>query len=209
MMGRIKVVAGSAFALLLLGPFGVALADDPCPLTDLNCIVGAADQTVNDATGTADDTTKTVVHEVRTTVDHIRSTVRDLLDPGGDEPGGGDDHGGDGHGGRGNGGARDDGSGTGGLRHPTRGSVAPPAGNAVPAPATVPTVVTMSDRLADDASAGVGIPGFLREAAIGIALPLILVMLLLLVFTAIQDRLDRRDPKLALAPLATDVLRFE
>jgi hypothetical protein len=207
-MDRIKLVAGSAFALLLLGPFGVALADEACPLTDPNCIVGAADQTVNDAAGIVDDTTQTAVHEVRTTVDHVRSTVRDLLDPGGDQPGGGDDGGGNGHGG-GNGGARHDGSGTGGLRHPTRGSVTPPAGNGVPAPATSPTVVTTSDRLVDDTFAGTGIPGLLREAAIGIALPLILVMLLLLVFTAIQDRLDRRDPKLALAPLATDVLRFE
>jgi hypothetical protein len=79
-----------------------------------------------------------------------------------------------------------------------------------PTPGTAPTLVTtMGDRFADRASAGEGIPGALREAAIGIALPLVVVLLLLFAFTAIQDRLDRRDPKLALAPLATDVLRFE
>jgi hypothetical protein len=208
-MDRIKLVAGSAFVLFLLGPFGVALADDSCPLTDPTCIVGAVDQTVNDAGGTVDDTAQAAVHEVRTTVDHVRSTVRGLLDPGGDPPGGGDDGGGD-HGGGRNAGARHDGSATGGLRHPTPGFVTPSGpGGTVLAPATVPTVIATDDRLAEDASAGVGVPGLLREAAIEIALPLVLVMLLLLVFTAIQDGLDRRDPKLALAPLATDVLRFE
>jgi hypothetical protein len=208
-MDRIKVVAGSALVLVLLGPFRVALADDPCPVTDPNCIVGTADQAVNGTEGTTDDTTQAVIHEVQTTVDDVQSTVRDLLGSG-DQPGGGDGDGGNGKGGRDSGGLRHDGSGKGGLRHPTRGSVTSSAGTGVPSPATAPTLVaTTSDRLADDASAGTGISGVLREAAIGIALPLVVVLLLLLVFTAIQDRLDRRDPKLALAPLATDVLRFE
>jgi hypothetical protein len=207
-MDRIKLVAGSALVLVLLGPFRVALADGPCPMTDPNCIVGAADQTVNASGGTADDTTQAAIHEVQTTVDDVQSTVRDLLGSG-DQPGGGDG-GGNGQGGRDSGGLRHDGSGNGGLRHPTRGSVTSSPGTGASTPVTAPTLVTTtSDRFADGASAGAGIPGVLREAAIGIALPLVVVLLLLLVFTAIQDRLDRRDPKLALAPLATDVLRFE
>jgi hypothetical protein len=214
LMDRTKLVTGSALVLsfVLLAPSGVALADGPCALMDLGCIVGTADLTVDDAVDTGGSTTQAAVHQVETTVDDVQGRVRDLLGSGGDEPGGGGGNGGNvgnGHGG-GDGGPRHDGSGNGALRHPTRASSMPSTDVGVPTPGTAPTLVTtMGYRFADRASAGEGIPGALREAATGIALPLVVVLLLLFAFTAIQDRLDRRDPKLALAPLATDVLRFE
>jgi hypothetical protein len=211
LMDRTKLVTGSALVLsfVLLAPSGVALADGPCALMDLGCIVGTADLTVDDAVDTGGSTTQAAVHQVKTTVDDVRGRVRDLLGSGGDEPGGGGGNGGNGGGGD-DGGPRHHGSGNGTLRHPTRVPSTPSADVGAPTPGTAPTLVTtMGDRFADRASAGEGIPGALREAAIGIALPLVVVLLLLFAFTAIQDRLDRRDPKLALAPLATDVLRFE
>jgi hypothetical protein len=211
LMDRTKLVTGSALVLsfVLLAPSGVALADGPCALMDLGCIVGTADLTVDDAVDTGGNTTQAAVHQVETTVDDVRGRVRDLFGSGGDEPGGGGGNGGNSDGGD-DGGPRHHGSGNGTLRHPTRVPSTPSADVGAPTPGTTPTLVTtMGDRSADEASAGEGIPGALREAAIGIALPLVVVLLLLFAFTAIQDRLDRRDPKLALAPLATDVLRFE
>jgi hypothetical protein len=41
-----------------------------------------------------------------------------------------------------------------------------------------------------------------------LAFPLALALIVLL-FVAVQNRIDRKDPKLALAPVAPDLLRFE
>jgi hypothetical protein len=46
------------------------------------------------------------------------------------------------------------------------------------------------------------------EAAQALAFPLALAVIVLL-FAAVQNRIDRKDPKLALAPIAPDLLRFE
>ena len=46
------------------------------------------------------------------------------------------------------------------------------------------------------------------EAAKALAFPLALAVIVLL-FVAVQNRIDRKDPKLALAPVAPDLLRFE
>jgi hypothetical protein len=46
------------------------------------------------------------------------------------------------------------------------------------------------------------------QAAKALAFPLALALIVLL-FVAVQNRIDRKDPKLALAPVAPDVLRFE
>ena len=45
-------------------------------------------------------------------------------------------------------------------------------------------------------------------AAKALAFPVALAVIVLL-FVAVQNRIDRRDPKLALAPIAPDLLRFE
>jgi hypothetical protein len=52
-----------------------------------------------------------------------------------------------------------------------------------------------------------GLAGPVAEAASRIAFPLALAVLVLL-FVAFQNRVDRRDPKLALAATSPDVLRF-
>jgi len=52
-----------------------------------------------------------------------------------------------------------------------------------------------------------GLAGPIAEVASRIAFPLALAVLVLL-FVAFQNRLDRRDPKLALAATSPDVLRF-
>jgi len=46
------------------------------------------------------------------------------------------------------------------------------------------------------------------QAAEALAFPLALAVIVLL-FVAVQNRIDRKDPKLALAPIAPDLLRFE
>jgi len=46
------------------------------------------------------------------------------------------------------------------------------------------------------------------QAAKALAFPLVLAVIVLL-FVAVQNRIDRKDPKLALAPIAPDLLRFE
>lgn len=51
--------------------------------------------------------------------------------------------------------------------------------------------------------------GSLAIQAVGaLAFPLALAVIVLL-FVAVQNRIDRKDPKLALAPIAPDLLRFE
>jgi hypothetical protein len=46
------------------------------------------------------------------------------------------------------------------------------------------------------------------QAAKALAFPVALALIVLL-FVAVQNRIDRKDPKLALSPIAPDVLRFE
>ena len=46
------------------------------------------------------------------------------------------------------------------------------------------------------------------QAAKALAFPVALTLIVLL-FVAVQNRIDRKDPKLALAPIAPDLLRFE
>jgi hypothetical protein len=205
---RVLLIAGSGLLLLVLGPVGFASAD-PCPLLDPLCVIEEVEETVGQTVETAND-------HANTTVDKVRKAAKDLTDPGNDDPGGGGGGGGnDGAGGgNGNGGGnghgpqpRDAGS------RPTQSPVlgVPAAGSSsssviAPVSETKPT-----ERPKDEVGLAIarGLPEALRQAAAGLALPLLLVVGIVLGFTTIQNRLDRRDPKLALAPLAVDVLRFE
>jgi len=51
-------------------------------------------------------------------------------------------------------------------------------------------------------------PG-VRDVAVGIALPIVILLAIALAFIALQDQIDRRDPKLALASVQPDVVRFQ
>jgi hypothetical protein len=194
------LVAGAASATMLLGPAGVATAAD-CPITDPSCLQNQLDdvqQTVDDTVGGAQD-------DVATVVDTVVSTAGGLPDPVGQPPGGegpGAHHGG-------------------GVGHHPAGSA---AGHVQPSgSATGPTVLTreggtltqIGTAINGEADAGPADPTDRRpgttglpEAAAGIALSLLLVLGGVFLFMTIQARLDRRDPKLALAPVNADVVTF-
>ena len=201
------VVAGAASATMLLGPAGVATAQN-CPITDPSCAQDLAgdvqqtdvqqpvDQTVSDTVHTAQDGVATAVDTAGSTLDGLTG----VLDPppGGDGPGGHDGGGpSDGPAGPANGHGRHSGS---------------VAGPSVQTREGGTLIGTAIDGYADPSESDPtgersGTTGF-REAAAGIALSLLLVLGAVLLFTTIQARLDRRDPKLALAPVTADVVTF-
>jgi hypothetical protein len=185
-----------------------ALAD--CVLTDPSCV----QSTVSGASGTAGDTVQKAqdiagggADQASGTVNHVVDTVEQTLGGTGPGPDPGPGGGGPGGGGSGNGstgssaphggsGARGA-AGRGGLSTGTLPTAGPVAGP------NLPTVGAISNR---------SLFGRVGDQAIrlarGLAFPAILAIIVVL-FMAVQDRIDRRDPKLALAPLAPDVLRFE
>ena len=197
------VVAGAALATMLLGTAGVATAAD-CPITDLSCLQNQLDDvqgTVDDTVGGAQDDAATAVDTVVSTVGGLTDPVGGLPDPVGQPPGDGP---GAHHGG--------------GVGHQSANGHVPASG-----PATGPTVLTREGGTLtqigtainghDDASRAdttdQGSAGTrLREAAAGIAISLLIALGAVLLFMTIQARLDRRDPKLALAPVTADVVTF-
>jgi hypothetical protein len=203
------LVLGAALSIMLLGPVGVAVAQD-CPATDPTCVIDTVDDTVGDVQKTVDDTTSTAKDEVAATTDKVRATLDELTGSGGGQPpGGGDGDGSNGH----DGGAKHDGGGSnGGSVHPagtTAGaSILAREGGTLTLFDT--STLGRSDEGSTDPSSHqtLGVGTRLREAATGIAVSLLIVLGAVLVFTAIQGRFDRRDPKLSLAPLTADVLTF-
>jgi hypothetical protein len=193
-------MAGAATATMLLGPAGAATAAD-CPITDLSCLQNQRDdvqQTVDDTVGGAKDDVAGVVNTVTSTVGGLTDPI--VQPPGGDGPGA--HHGG-------------------GVSHHPGGSATGHGGSA--GSATGPTVLTREGGTltqigtaingqadmspadtTDQRSAGTR----LREAAAGIAISLLIVLGAVLLFMTIQARLDRRDPKLALAAVTADVVTF-
>ena len=143
-------------------------------------------------------------------VDTVGSIVGGLTDPvdlppGGDGPGGGGPGahhgGGSGHhlGGSTNGHRHQSGSATGAIVPTREGGTLTQIGTAIDGQ----TDASPADATAQRPGA-TGLP----EAAAGIAISLLIVLGAVLLFTTIQARLDRRDPKLALAPVTADVVTF-
>ena len=209
------VVVGAASATMLFGPAGVATAGD-CPITDLDltCASDVDDDVQRAVEQTVEETIRTAEDDLAAVADTAASTLGGLTDvvgqpPGGDEPGGDDGHDG--------GGPNHDpaGSTNGHVRH--AGPAGPDARLSGPSvqireTGTITAIGTATTGHADPADAGPadqrpGTVGF-REAATGIALSLLVVAGAVLLFMAIQARLDRRDPKLALAPVTADVVTF-
>jgi hypothetical protein len=195
------VVIGAGAATMLLGSAAVAMAAD-CPIADLSCLqnqLGDAQQTVDDTVGGAKD-------DVAGVVDTVTSTVRDLTHPIVQPPGGGD-----GPGAHQGGGA---GHHLGGPANRHRDPSGATTGTTVliREGGTVVQIGTATNGHADaspDDATDQRSPGTrMREAAVGIAISLLVVLGALLMFMTIQARLDRRDPKLALAPVTADVLTF-
>jgi hypothetical protein len=203
------LITGAGIAGMMLAHAPVALAQD-CPITNLDCVVGTVDDTVTAADQTVKDTTKTAGDDASTAIKDVRHVLDGVSGPG--DPGGRTGGGGSG------GGHREGGSGGGKGQGASKHRLAVPGAPSVGVLARargVPSILgTASVEFADhgsgrSAGSSGDVAARLREAAAGIALSLLIMLGAVIGFTIVQDRLDRRSPKLALAPLTTDVVSFE
>lgn len=219
------------FALPLLALFLLGGRAEACPLTNPNCAVDQTTKTVEEtvesappvenvtekATDTANETVDTVEETVTDTTEDVTETVEETLNPGGGsvdnptppeeprEPGPG-----------GNREPNRNGPGEGGERVKGQDQLRSGAGDPVldrslrpdgDPPVLDGSVVRTSseNKVAEDED---GLAESVLEAAKDFAFPLALT-LIVGTFLALQHRFDRRDPKLALAPVAHDYLSFE
>jgi hypothetical protein len=199
-----RIAAVTPLAVLLLVGAAPARADDCNPVLDLCGVDDVVDDTVDTVSGTVDtatDTTSDATDPVRKVVDDVLGGESAGETPlPGDRNGGGSDDGGrkrhgENHRGRNSGGIA---LGTDGLPTPARsslgnfslGSETSSIGNAVGPPPDP----SLPDRLAAGAAKGIATVLVLLGVAVA--------------FVLIQDRLDKKDPKLALAPTRSDVVRF-
>ena len=199
-----RLPLAGAVGLVVLAIAPPALADEPCSIVDLTCAVeGAAEDSegiLDEVTDPVDDTTDPIVKPILDEVDAILGRGG-LVDP----PGGGG--GGGGGGGSNVGGGSGVDAGPGGSRPPvssttTQQQIFDPALGTSPGVARPRGV-----ELAEPVSSG-GIGPILTGAARSVLL-LLMLLGISLGFVLIQDRLDRNEPKLALARISPDVLGFE
>jgi hypothetical protein len=180
--------------------------------------VGTVEETVDETVQTVEETVGTV----EDTVDEVTGTVEDTVDPvlggGGDDPvdpvvdetavlavetenaAGQTQQGGE-PGSQTGGGS--EGGAFGGPRPRDAVGSTTLAGSSTPAPASGAQGAIRT--VPSDAPLGFG--DLFRNVVAGLVFPSILA-LIVVAFVAVQNRLDRRDPKLALAPIGPDVLTF-
>jgi hypothetical protein len=204
-------------------------AADPCPPLDIGCVLEDTTTTVG---GVLEDTTTTVGGVLEDTVEGVLdgdappdpTPIVEGIVPGGIVPGeivpgsGGSPPGG---------GETPPGGGTtpGGGGSPTGGGthVGPVSAGIQGGPTRIvrdPGTGGFVSAQASDVSTIVGhpFPAFLEDGSVGalisgarlvrtIAFPLLLI-LLVVAFVFVQNRIDRKDPKLALAPVGSDYLTF-
>jgi hypothetical protein len=206
--GRALVTA--AFLLLVLASPAAA---DPCALIDPECVTETVDDTVDKVTetvGSAEETAKDTLDDgsevvgdtatglvgtVKDTVDGLLGKKRDP-DPG-PKPGGGV--------GRDRPGARDH---RGEGRRTAQGQVGL---RSEPRDPSLDTTFRRGQSVLDWPTLNPPDGGVLRRAAgaaTRLAFPILLASMVV-AFLAIQNYLDRRDPRLASAPLGPDLLTFE
>ena len=196
---RGKSLAITAFIGLFLA-LSVPLAFADCPLTDPSCTVDQTKQTATDTANTVKEKGDAVVKQATDTVNGILNPIGAPTPTPTPTGGGG---GGGGHRGGGssvpNGGpATATSSGVGGLNRDAitgAATLAPPSSKPVRQRTTHGP--SLFGRIGEAAA----------QAAKQVAFPLALVIVVV-AFLMVQNRLDRRDPKLAEAPIAPDVLRF-
>jgi hypothetical protein len=209
--GRLTFVALSTLALAATG---ASAAHADCPVLDVACqadeAIGAVEEVVGDTLEQVDtpvdDTIDPIVDDALNRVhDLLGDAPIDLPDPIDGGRGGGDGgHGGPpvGEGPPGTPTPADPGGpGTFGRRSPERAGIAGPSGPTISAASGI-----APPRRADRTS---GNP--FAEALGGVARSLAIVLALFglaVAFVAIQDRFDRTDPRLALAPIDSDVVEF-
>jgi hypothetical protein len=191
------IMAFTGLVLTLSAP--VAFAD--CTLTDPTCIVDQTKQTATDTANGAKDKADAAIKQATDTVGGILNPIG-LPTPTPTPTG----RGGGGGGLGGSGGSVPNG---GPATTPTSSGVgalnrAGLTGTATPAPSSSRPV---RHGTAHGPSLFGRIGGAVAETARQVAFPLALA-LLVVAFLMVQNRLDRRDPKLAEAPIAPDVLRF-
>ncbi|HSL66816.1 MAG TPA: hypothetical protein VK977_01490 [Actinomycetota bacterium] len=196
-----------------------------CPVTDLSCTVAdpvtAVQDTVDQTTTTVEDTAATVNETVEPVTDAVKGVVGQVPDP--PDPGLIDDPTGilpdvlgstvtqpSGPGATKSGGIGTT-NGTGGGNPRTAGSGGTPSFGRGPVIGPVAAPISFTPAVSQSIPRqGIfeGIGSLAIEAAKELAFPLALAVIVLL-FVAVQNRIDRKDPKLALAPVAPDLLRFE
>jgi hypothetical protein len=204
---RFSLRALVALVLFLL-LFGSPAAADPCALTDPDCITETVDESVTTAKETITDAEQTVeqaagsageaVEEAAAgVVSRVNEVIDGLLGKKKEEPGGG-------------GGGKDSPRANRPPSEQSRRDESPAARRLEP---REPSFDAFLPR------AGVGVPGAgpasnesrpggIGAAARQLAFPALLVVLVL-AFLVIQNRVDRQDPRLASAPLGPDLLTFE
>ena len=224
-LGMTGLMVVSAFVLMSVP----AMA---CPVTDLNCTVAdpvpAVQDTVDQTTTTVEDTAAAVTDQVNETVEPVTDAVKGVLGqvPDPPDPGVIDDPTGilpDVLGstitqpptpGATNSGGNGTTNGPGGVNSRTvvgGGAVSPSSFGRGPVIGPVPAPISLSpavSRTIPRHGLFEGIGSLAIQTAKALAFPLALAVIVLL-FVAVQNRIDRKDPKLALAPVAPDLLRFE
>jgi hypothetical protein len=210
-----KLLAAVPLAVLSLALAAPASAQDVCDPLDVTCVVtgtaGSGQQTITDEADTVTGTVKPAVDDPQGTVDHI------LHNGPVDTPGGGGGGIGGGTGGGGTGGHQPGDQGTAGQPggkgpHLGPGPQQPrSAGGRSAGPHPIGSTPDHSPIAIPPTNGRVFADGFAGAAAHVVARSLGVVLALLAVavgFVMVQDRLDRRDPKLTLAPVQTEMMGF-
>ena len=196
---------------------GVSFAQAACPPLDLVCLgeetadtgQGVVDDTIGPVDAPGGDTLDPVTDVVDPVTGYLLHRVKDLLDGVGVDPtdpiGGGGGGGGTHHPpGEGSPGTSNHGPGHGGATNgripggPMHSSTGSGQASSHPAPSLVRGPATVSRDRFETVLEGVA-----RSLAIVLTL-----FGLAVGFVAIQDRLDRNDPRLALAPVESDIVEF-
>ena len=196
---RVGVVA----ALAVLPCLSVSSADaDECQLLDPTCVVDDVidgEDTVDDALDVVDETVGSVTDTIEPVDDPVDDVTGDSGDP------------------------RPDGDHGGGVRPDRGGSAQRVLRPDRSDPTTTEPTMPIGEGLRSSADPPIGVTSVpsrshpdttdrFAAAAEGAVKSLLVVFVLLGVavgFVVIQDRLDRGDPKLALAPLRSDMVPFE
>jgi hypothetical protein len=206
MTRSVHLLAAVPLAVLSLALAAPALADETCDPLDATCVVsgaaGSGQQGVANTIDTVTGTAKPIADDPQGTVDRILHPG--IVDPPGD-------------GGGGSGGDQPIGGHTGDRPPATgpqtaRGSqVGRPAGSRPSGPRSAgssldPSTISVPPPSKDPVSADEVAGAFHAVApTLGVVIALFAVAL---GFVMVQDRLDRRDPKLSLAPVQTEMMGF-
>jgi hypothetical protein len=208
-IGRLTVVTSST---LLLGAGGMSFANATCLAQDVACLAegsaGTGQNLVDDTIGPVDAPGDETIAQVTDALDPVTTDLRDrvkyLLDGAGVDPpdpiggGGGHSSGSD---------PRETPRHAPGHESPTSGRIpGGPGVQGVSHPSSQVPSGTVFPRPTDRTS-GKGFDSALRGVARSLAIVLALFGLAV-GFVAIQDRLDRNDPRLALAPVESDIVEF-